>query len=479
MNDDDQPPAYVCTGPERHSWLDPDDAAKCCNGYVRESRVARGAQSARLEFYWRAQDGRHDDDLRPVHEIPLGEVRRDGVAHVVFFERLARFADAVSAEWKAVVAGLLTMRLIDRFVASPARAREPTFREFHWVRSAVDELEPERVRDTLRALLDNAQAGNAGAITDLLFAYAGRLEDTAEWSLAADVYGTIIAHAKPLRERGRQPWAYNRLGYCHRQLGDLRAASRAFRRGRNVARAMGDAVSVLRIRVSEANLVIHRGNLPLASRRLDQIIADARAGQHWEPLAMALHDRGGLACDRGRPGDAVSYLFEALERYTDVAHQQRVLGDLARALAAIGCTDAARDALTVVFQCADDRDCRWAAAINLLEIASLAGDDAAFERYCRLVSAEALPARMTASYLLRLAEAHQRAGRLGESAAAYRRLLAHAEQHTLNEYVVVADSGIAGLHRLDPIPAVRPAPIIAQVSAFLHARRQALAAATD
>jgi hypothetical protein len=194
---------------------------------------------------------------------------------------------------------------------------------------------------------------------------------------------------------------------------------------------------------------------------------------------MALHDRGGLACDRGRPGEAVSDLFEALELYADVAHQQRVLGDLARALAAIGCTDAARDALTVVLECADDRDCRWAAAINLLEIASLDGDDASFERYGRLVSAEPLPARMTASYLLRLAEAHQRAGRLGESAAGYRRLLAHAEQHTLNEYLVVADAGIAGLHQLDPVPPTRPLPIIGQVSASLRARRQALAAATD
>jgi tetratricopeptide (TPR) repeat protein len=269
------------------------------------------------------------------------------------------------------------------------------------------------------------------------------------------------------------------LGYCRRQLGDLRSASRAFRRGRAAAGAIGDVASVLRIRVSEANMVTHRGNLPLASRLLDEIVADARAGHHWEPLAMALHDRGCLACDRGRPADAVADLFEALERYTDAARQQRALADLARALAAVGCTDAARDALTVVFQCADDRDCRWGAAINLLEIASLAGDDAAFERYCAWVSAESLPARMTASYLLRLAEAHQRAGRLAESAAAYRRLLAHAEQHTLNEYAMVADAGIGGLHRLDPIPPVRPVPILREVSAFLRARRKALAAATD
>ena len=482
MTDDEQPPAYECSGPEHHTWLDPDDAAKCCNGYVRERRIVRTEHGARLEFYWRPA-GPEGGGLRSVRGVALrqGEnAEGGGVAHAAFFERLAQFTDSHSPEWKSICAGLLTLRLIDRFATSPERAREPTVREFHWVRSAVDEIETGRMQDVLRELLDGAQSGDVTtrSICALLFAYAWQLEDAAEWEIAADVYATVIEQADYLGEPGARPRSYNRLGYCRRQVGDLRAAVRAFRHGRKAARRLGDMPAELRIRVSEANLAIHRGNLPLACTMLDEIIDEARARGYQEPLAMALHDRGGLACDREQYADAVPYLFEALQTYADSPHQQRALADLARALSALGCRDAARDALTVVFESADDRDCRWGAAINLLEMASLDGDDAAFAHYQRLIDGEPLPAQKTASYLLRVAEAHQRAGRAAESERSYRALLAHAAHHGLNEYTFMAEAGLAGQRPLTAAPAGTDLAPFAAVAASLRSRRQALANVT-
>src|SRR5215469_10599370 len=49
-----EPRVFYCQGAEAHVWSDPDDAAKCCNGYERAVKIERDARgTVHLSYYWR------------------------------------------------------------------------------------------------------------------------------------------------------------------------------------------------------------------------------------------------------------------------------------------------------------------------------------------------------------------------------------------------------------------------------------------
>lgn len=482
MPKSDQPRIYECCGPERHTWLDRDDAAKCCNGYRREKRIIRDEDGARLEFYWQAVETpvTADGQLQPAGQLRATPREINLLGHTPFFDRLAQFTDTAAPAWKSICAGMLTMRVIDRYAADRESARAPTFREYHWVRSAVDELEEGQVRDVLGALLDAARGIDESktlSIPKLLFSYAWLLEDEAEWGVAEDVYNTVIEHANNLDEPDARPWSYCRLAYCLRQQGNVKDAAGALRRGRKVARDLKDVPAELRLRVAEANLTIHRGNISLASAQLDAVIADARSAGAPEALARALHDRGVLAREGDRHEEAAALLYEAYVTYTDEQLQVRVLHDLALTAKDLGWRDTARDAFLVLYLDGSRRESHLVAAINLMEIAADDGDAVSFERYRQALEDQPLSARHAASFQLRAAEGYRRFGRRSFAEVAYRTLLRHAEDHGLNEFIVKA---LDGLKADAPSPPLRSAPVpvqFAPVATTLRSRRLALTGA--
>src|SRR5215469_9199666 len=95
---------YLCTGPLKHSWVAADDAAKCCNGFVRDKRVTRDTLgNVKLEFYWRAIEAdpppeveESADIVQPMPLSALEDAEEDaespnagGLSHGAFFRRVA------------------------------------------------------------------------------------------------------------------------------------------------------------------------------------------------------------------------------------------------------------------------------------------------------------------------------------------------------------------------------------------------------
>lgn len=473
---------YHCSGPERHTWVQADDAARCCNGYRRAERITRDAHGATLEFYWQPIDApppEHPiapEPVAPPRRVALGP-RAAGVAHLEFFKRLGELKGD-SPRQRAIKAGLLALRLVDRWLTKAGSSdRRPTFREFVLVRRAIDAVSDERMHDVLYKLTDVLRefaAGETGSIPTMLFGYGLLLETMGEWAIAVDVYETACHYVTDDNDRRGLPLVYGRLAFCHRQLGQLDQAAVAYERGRAFARAAGDKAAELRLRNGEGFLALHRGNIEKASAIFDAVMRDTREGGYRDAFARASHDRGHVALMQDADEQAAHYFSTAFGAYAEPAQRERALADLAYVLSRLGAREAARDALLITEATAVERETRANAAINLLRLAAEDGDEIGFELHRRAVGDPTkLPARLQAEMHWRLADGYGLLGLAARSVEHYRIMGEIAGEHRLNEYTYIAEAGRRGLRSLSRRPAPVPASLTAVVD-DLRARRREL-----
>ena len=343
------------------------------------------------------------------------------VEHFVFFEALGAIVDrtergGLSAEdaeavpeYRLVLAGLLTLRLVDGWVAAVAEGGEaPSLKHIASAQRAVGACEASPVRNALEALV-TAMTESWGAasseVSAQAFAYARLLQDDSAWAIAADAYQSVVACSDASHDAGLVPVALLNMAACLRTCGRLTDADRAYARALEAATAAGDTYHALLSRIGAANAVANRGNLPRAEALLEAIIRETEALVPGAPglmdvIARAKHDRGVVLVDRGDPARATDDFFDAFEAYTEPKRRTRALVDLANALTALGAHAAARDAFHLSLGATADREVRWVVSINLLELAQLDGEETVFERWRRDIGDADLPPRLRAYYLL-------------------------------------------------------------------------------
>jgi hypothetical protein len=194
-------------------------------------------------------------------------------------------------------------------------------------------------------------------------------------------------------------------------------------------------------------------------------------------LARALHERGHVAARRGRLDDAVVYGYRALALYEGAMERDRVLGDIAGALGAAGYHQAAWDGHLVLAATAQAQETRWAAIVNLIELAAWRGNERLFDRYRAELADVALPAWITGYYHLHSGDGFLRFGHRELAIASLERAVEVATQTQLNEVRMQAETLLSTIDR-SPTPvfaAASPAtPEIAEVIDALH-RMHALA----
>ncbi len=487
------PGVYTCRGPLHHSWVSADDADKCCNGYTRETRVLRDQDgNHKLEFYWEPvvePEGPAEPDApsatgpadvtpppKPADGPASGMPSSTALAHSAFFRRVAEITDDSAPAWRAFTAGLLTLRLVDRWATRQVTGREPTFKEFALVRRAIEDVDDDRMHEVLISLTDSLRTfsdADVASIPKLLFAYGLLLEDIREWPLAVDVYETALDRADVPECGDGIPLVYVRLGWCLIQLALTTEAEAIYIRGLDVANALGDVAGALRIRTAQAGLAIHLEDYARATTLLDAVIADAQSTPHVEMFARANHDRGCVAIHNGQFEDAARYLFDAFERYSDPAWRERALSDLGIALASLGVRSGARDAFHLLYASAQLAPAKAMAGINLLQLAGDEGDEASFEEWRRTMEATTLPTRTKAEFYLRLAEGYRQLRHEAPTSLAYRVLEILSHAHGLTDYLPKAEAGLRGEVTAIPVPA-RPVPdaIAALLDRLRDYRRQ-------
>ena len=368
--------------------------------------------------------------------------------HIAFFEALA-LMEETSADWRALSAGLVVLRLFDAWIEDGPSVVAADSWGARAVREAIAMVER---RSTHRALLVSVVDAMAAApvtriatVAPRLMAYARVLQLDGRWRLAADVYRTVVAHAHPVEDADVVITANMQLGACLRMLAEWGEAAAAYATAGQIAAVSGDIMNVLRSRVSEANIAIDRGNLPQAEAILDETIERARETRHAETTALALHARSHVAHQRGDHELAVRLAYEALEGTTSPAARDRILGDIASNFVELGVRSAARDANLILAATAQDQYVRWTATINLMELAAFDCSEPVFEQYRKELAGGEMPPVLAAYYHYYVGQGYRMFHRPELARPALERAIEIARTHQVNQVVFEAESSLAEL----------------------------------
>ena len=419
--------------------------------------------------------------------------------HRAFFDALAT-TDEASDAWRAARAGLVTLRLLDAWSEfrhgqvslATMRAREKAFKyEVDAVQNAIAELPakgPERrLLSTIVARIVAAQDGEALRLVAPLFAYARALHVRSAYLLAADVYAIVWeAHTAESvigtvdGEVATAAAMY--MGGCYRIMGDAEHAGQAYRAAGALAATRNDERNVLRAKLGEAKLVVGRSDLANAQERLTAIVANATGIDCGEIRAEAWHELSRVASQQGRFEDAITYAHEAWISMNETIERERMLVSLASLLLEGGYADVSRDANALLAETAQEPFTRWAATINLIEIATLERRELDFMRHRRELAGNDLPPFLAAQFDYYVGQGHLAFGQPSLAAAAFDRAVTVARRYGLAEFLPRAEAAHAAVcaGRVLPPPrsitvATRPARVN-RVADAIHGARLLAAA---
>jgi tetratricopeptide (TPR) repeat protein len=345
--------------------------------------------------------------------------------------------DESDPSWRTVSAGLVVLRLVDSWTASGhANARLDAW-GVSAVREAIAEVpETTPTRRMLTAIVDvivSAQSVDMHAVSPRLMAYGQALEYDARWSLAADVYQTIVSHAHPVEDADLVVSAFIQLAFTLRTLSDYDGAAVAYEHASRVALAAGDLIGVLRGRLGDAKIAMARGNNPQADSILEETIERATVHGFDDIRSRALGDRAFLAGASKRHDRAICFSYAALELTKNPRDRDRILINIATGFRYLGLLDVARDAYLVLATTGQEQYLRWLAEINLMEVAAEQHVELHFDKYRRdLDSADFTPV-LRVTYLLHVGRGYHMLGNPGAGIPYLESALAMAESHKLNQ----------------------------------------------
>jgi tetratricopeptide (TPR) repeat protein len=381
---------------------------------------------------------------------------------VAYFEALAALDEADPA-WTPVSAGLVVLRLVDAWLEDGPSVVAPDAWGVHAVRAALAEVpDAQPMRAILAGVVDamtEAPVADMGLVAPRLMAYARALDFEARYALAADVYRMVIGHVHPLEDCDVAIDANMRLGYCCRMMGQWDESAVAYHRAGGIGANVGDMMAVLHARIGDAKLASARGNQPAAEAILEEAIARADELQLRDLRAIALHDRAGLAYQRGDFERSIRYAYEALESTTTARERDRVLADIATAFLQLGVRSAARDAHLILASTAQEQYSRWASTLNLMVLASLEGQETVFEQYRRSLADADLPPATLGNYHLYVGRGYRVFGRDDLAAESFRRAAEVAERYQLNKLSFEVEAELRSLPHARPAPRVPAAAV--------------------
>jgi hypothetical protein len=410
--------------------------------------------------------------------------------HRAFFEALAQ-ADEQSDAWQTEHAGLVTLRFLDSWREGGGWGADTEWSDsaFQYEKDAVEaaiaavpQFAERRLLGTIVDRVAQARGGRrAVAFVPPLFAYARALDLRSAWALAATVYGVLwesyVARDRigPVDDEVAQSVAQH-LGACHRTLGDHARASEAYAAAAALASQRGDERALLQAQLGQAKVLAGQGYLHEAELRLVAIAAAATGSHLTEVRAHAWHDLAGVAYRCGQMLTGIEYAYEAWQATADSVERERVLITLANLLVSAGFPDVARDANVLLATTGVEPVVRWAATVNLIEIATLERREIEFARYRKALANAELPPIMAGDFHYYVGCGHLAFDQPGLAAEAFGRAAAVAEQHGLAELLArVKAQGPIRAPRAVAVPVPRPVSV-ARVADALHSARLLAAA---
>jgi tetratricopeptide (TPR) repeat protein len=363
--------------------------------------------------------------------------------HLPFFEALATSPSETSPQWRAANAGLLVLRVVDRALTDVERVTARELAAVHVAYRGMDQGDATApmIRRTLQALEAEDLGRIAVSLRDLGRVYLSQ----AAWALGRDVYATGVEAAQIADREDVVLACLFGEGHAIRMLRQFDEAAAHYTRLHTLATRLGDTRHQLEARLGLAKLLIDRGDLKEATVRIDRLIERARELRSVEMESKALHDRARVAGESGDYPSALRFAYDALQLCDEPRERDRILTDVAHALALVGEYAAARDGSLIVAATAQEQDMRWLATINLMELASREGRAAEFETYRRQLATEPLPPQLRASYHRAEGAGFVALGQSDEARDAYVRMRDVSQRQRLAQSVIEADDALRQL----------------------------------
>jgi tetratricopeptide (TPR) repeat protein len=399
--------------------------------------------------------------------------------HLAYLEALAQCTDE-GARWHSVTAGYAVLQLFEGWAGNDGSALPPTVLELRRVRkrlAAIPESDP--IRRCLTQLVDVIERATTEQdepvlrgieVARILAAYGKLLQYEASWSLSRDVFETLVTYAQSIDDEERLLDSMLMVGFSLRMLAQFDEARDAYGRLRDTAALLESEQYLLLSELGFAKIAIERGNLPAAAGMLDQIITEAREEQHAGIRAKALMERARVASQLGDLASATVLGHQALVQSRDPMERDRILINLSVTLMQLGLWEQSRDGNLVLIATAQEAAVRWMAQINLMQLAYLERREPMFEHYRREVAEMDLPPYLEAVYWEATAHGLRVFGRVPDATRAFQRMLAVAERHGINEFILSAERALEDVAAAaDPLehmsaPASEPPPELATVA---------------
>jgi tetratricopeptide (TPR) repeat protein len=386
--------------------------------------------------------------------------------------RYASFVDAVrrssagSQGWRHFSAALRVLTLVDQRFDS--RDQSAASADHDATRRAIAAVDAVRTRKRLAEVVETLAdpTATSGDILARVSAYGDRLLVAGDYRQAGDVFQAVIEYAHRSGDRLGEAHGYDRLGSTLRDRGQLPEAIVAYTQAHAIAEQCGALGAALKARVAESSVYWKHQRYDDAARILDATIARAAAGGETEAGAMAAHDRGVVAHEQGQWRLALAYYDRAFLTYRDAAKRYRLLNDIGRSLVMLNQRDTARRAFLAVYLTCREPYPRWAAAINLLDLAIENAHESAFDHYRRALAHVPMPAHLLVAYLSHVGDGSVVFDRPSDALAAFSRLRRVKTRYLIRQLPAARD--LSALRPVAPAPTIDrlrdPALLIADIN---------------
>ena len=375
--------------------------------------------------------------------MPVSRLKFESLPHAIFLQRVSGPESATTLEARLGQGAFLALRLVDLLASDRAPVSTDAF-HYQWV--ATDRFcrelqaaatEGAHVHGIAESASESYRLGHIQLISPALFAYAHFLEAEQRLEEALDVLTTLLLVVGNRLSTKDQVAAQLRFARVHRKLNRFDEADAAYTEAGELATLAGDRYSALLSRIGRANTMLSRGNLADAERRLEEILADARAADERDVEARAEQGIAVAFYYMGQSAEAIPHAWHAFQLYEEEDSRLRALGDVGIMLLSLGDATGAERALAEVFRRGRSQETVSNAVIELMHCASYRRDHVGFARWrerCEDRLAE-MPPNIRADFYLKQGIGQARFGR-------YRRA-----QVLLKEALTIAAA--AGLHEFE------------------------------
>jgi tetratricopeptide (TPR) repeat protein len=331
------------------------------------------------------------------------------LTHEPYFDAL-QVVNNTTAEWRSILAGLLVLRLVDSWLEHDMSLVVKDVTNVQAVQEALSGVQERdsrlsRLSDLVEIVTQSEQPGVPNIAISML-EYGRTLYENNQWTLALDVFASLLSHALADQDETTILSAAGRLAFVLKQLGQLEAADSAYALVFQRTSGLDRPEFYFPARIGFSDNLVRRGRFTEAESVLGAVVMQTSALGLTDLHASALHQMASIAMERQDYGTAIRLGQTALTQMSQPRRRTHILMHLGGAHSGAGNHETAKHILLSQLQQTQEENVRQGALITLLEITAKDGDQPMFNRYRQQLDGTLVLPVLQVDYYLYVAKGH-------------------------------------------------------------------------